>query len=58
MHRHGCPTITAEPVTLYTLPSGSSAHDVVIAAVEARSVEHVAAIVSEIESHMTKSCFC
>ena len=58
VHRHGCPAITAEPVTLYMLPSGSSAHDVMIAAVEARSVEHVAVIVPEVESHMTKSCFC
>ena len=56
VHRHGCPAITAEPVTLYTLSSGSSAHVLMIAAVEARSVEHVAVIVPEVESHMTKSC--
>ena len=38
VHRHGCPTITAEPVTLYTFLSGLFAHPVDVVAVVTMTV--------------------
>ena len=44
MHRHGCPAMAAEPVTLQTLPSSSSVHDLLIVAAGEGSMERVAAL--------------
>ena len=44
VHRHGCPAMAAEPVTLRTLPSSSSVHDLLIVAAGEGSMERVAAL--------------
>ena len=56
-HRHGCPAITAEPVTMYTFPRPPS-HKAFVCRCRSEVGRHVPVIVYEVVSHMAKSSLC